>query len=145
LADSLGKKHLFSIRTIYRTDTEWKALNLDKAQSFSTQEMVEARKQLNVNAILVGTMTRYQSYPKLLMALNLKLLDLRNSKLLWAMEDVWDSTDKNIEVRVKQFFDSQMRTGYQPMNWQIVINSPAAFHKFVMYEVVSTLPESRMK
>jgi hypothetical protein len=145
LADNLGKKHLFSIRTIYQTDVEWKGLNLDKAQTFSTRDMVEIRKQLNVDAILVGTVTRYHSYPQLLTALRLKLLDLRDGRLLWAIEDVWDSTDKNIEIRVKRFFDSQMRTGYQPMNWQFVINSPMAFHKFVMYEVVSTLPDSRMK
>lgn len=145
LADNLGKKHLFSIRTIYRTDPEWNGLNLDEVQMFSVPNMAEMHKQLKVDAILVGTITRYRSYPQLLTALRLKLLDLRDGRLLWAVEDVWDSTDKNTELRVKQFFDAQMRTGYQPMNWQFVINSPATFHKFVMYEVVSTLPESRMK
>jgi hypothetical protein len=141
LSNTLGKKQLFSVRTVYRTDPEWKGLNLDEIQSLSSQ----IQKQLKVDAILTGTISRYRSYPQLLAAMRFKLLDLRNGNLLWAMENVWDSTDKNTEQRIKYFFDTQMRTGYQPMNWQIVINSPSAFHKFVMYEVVSTLPESRIK
>lgn len=145
LADNLGKKQLFSIRTIYRTDPEWMALSLDEAQSLSSEAMAQIQKQLKVDAVLIGTLSRYRSYPKLLAALRFKLIDIRNGRLLWAMENVWDSTDKNTEQRIKTFFDTQMRTGYEPMNWQFVISSPNAFHKFVMYEVVSTLPESRMR
>lgn len=145
LTDNLGKKQLFSIRTVYRTDPDWKALNLDPSQPLSSQAMVQIQKELKVNAILVGTISRYRSYPKLLAAIQFKMLDLRSGQLIWAMENVWDSTDKSTEQRIRQFFETQMRTGYQPMDWQIVINSPSAFHKFVMYEVVSTLPESRLK
>jgi len=145
LADALGKKQLFSIRTIYRSDPEWRACNLEQTPSLSSQEMEVIAKQLKVDAILVGIITRYRPYPQLLTAIRFKMLDLRSGRLLWAMENVWDSTDKNTEERIKIFFDTQMRTGYQPMNWQFVTNSPGAFQKFVMYEVVSTLPESRMK
>jgi hypothetical protein len=145
LADTLGKKQLFSVRTVYRSDPEWEGLNLAQAQSLSSEAMELIQKQLKVDAILVGTISRYRSYPQLLAAMRFKLLELRGGRLLWAMENVWDSTDKNTEERIKTFFKTQMRTGYQPMDWQIVTNSPVAFHKFVMYEVVSTLPESRMK
>ena len=145
LADTLGKKQLFSVRTVYRTDPEWKGCNLDQANSLSSQDMEHIAKQLKVDAILIGTITRYRSYPQLLAAMRFKMLDLRSGRLLWAMENVWDSTDKSTEERIKSFFDDQMRTGYQPMNWQFVTNSPSAFYKFVMYEVVGTFPESRMK
>jgi hypothetical protein len=145
LADTLGKKQLFSVRTVYRADPEWKGCNLDQANSLSSQDMEHIAKQLKVDAILIGTITRYRSYPQLLTAMRFKMLDLGSGKLLWAMENVWDSTDKSTEERIKQFFDTQMRTGYQPMNWQFVTSSPSAFHKFVMYEVVGTFPESRMK
>jgi hypothetical protein len=145
LADTLGKKQLFSVRLIYRTDPEWKSCNLDQANSLSSQDMEHIQKQLKADAILIGTISRYRTYPQLLAAMRFKMLDLRSGRLLWAMENVWDSTDKNTEERIKTFFKTQMRTGYQPMNWQFVTNSPSAFHKFVMYEVVGTLPESRMK
>jgi TolB-like protein len=145
LADTLGKKQLFSIRTVYRSDPEWKSCNLDQVNILSSQDMEHIAKQLKVDAILVGTITRYRPYPQLLTAMRFKMVDLRSGRLLWAMENVWDSTDKNAEQRIQSFFKTQMRTGYQPMNWQFVTNSPSAFQKFVMYEVVSTLPESRMK
>ena len=112
LADNLGKKQLFSVRTIYRTDPEWKALNLDQAVSLSSQAMAQIQNQSKINAILIGTISRYQTYPRLSAAMQFKLLDLRSGKLLWAMENVWDSTDKNTEERIKLFFETQMRTGY---------------------------------
>jgi hypothetical protein len=145
LADTLGKKQLFSIRTVYRSDPEWKSCNLDQAGSFSSQDMELAMQQLKVDALLTGTITRYRPYPQLLAAIRFKLTHLRDGRLLWAMENVWDSTDKTTEERIKYFFETQMRTGYEPMNWQLVISSPGTFRKFVMYEVVSTFPESRMK
>jgi hypothetical protein len=145
LADTLGKKQLFSIRMVNHADPEWNSCNLDQANTLTSQDMEHVGKQLKVDAILIGTITHYRSYPQLSVAMRFKMLDLRNGRLLWAMENVWDSTDKMTEERIKSFFETQMRTGYQPMDWQFVTNSPAAFHKFVMYEVVNTLPESRMK
>ena len=140
LIDGLDKKHLFSVYSVYRSSPEWVSLNLDQLKTAAPQDMAQIRKQLNVDAVIYGTISRYRSYPQLLVALNLKMIDLRDGRLLWALADVWDSTDKNIELRIKEFYENQMRTGYEPMNWQIVLNSPNAFYKYVVYEVMETLP-----
>ncbi len=143
LSDGIGKKHLFSVQIIYKGDTEWQSLELNRIKSFSLQDWAAVRKQLKADALIFGTITRYRSYPQFLVALNIKMVDLRDGKLLWAIEDVWDSTDKNTELRIKEFYETQMRTGYQPMEWQVVLNSPKAFHKYVIYEVTRTLPENK--
>lgn len=141
LADGFGKKHLFSIRTIYRTDELWTALNLDEISSYSYQDLASIQETLQADAVVFGTIKRYQSYPHLLMALHLKMVNVRNGELLWAIEEVWDSTDKNVELRMKRFFKTEMRTGYEPLEWKILITSPQSFIKFVVYEIISTLPE----
>ncbi|HML74737.1 MAG TPA: hypothetical protein PKB02_09605 [Anaerohalosphaeraceae bacterium] len=143
LSDGIGKKHLFSIQSVYQADNEWQSLELNRIKTFSIQDWAAVRKQLKVDALIFGTVTRYRSYPQFLVALNIKMIDLRDGKLLWAIEDVWDSTDKNTELRIKEFYETQMRNGYQPMEWQVVLNSPKAFHKYVIYEVTRTLPENK--
>ncbi len=143
LIDGVDKKHLFNVIPIYRLDSEWGSLTFDNLKSFTPQDMANVRKHLKADAMVYGTITRYRSYPQLLVALNLKMVDLRDGRLLWALADVWDSTDKNIELRIKEFYKNEMRTGYEPMNWQIVINSPNTFYKYVIYEVTATLPTNQ--
>lgn len=141
LADGMGKRHLFAVRTITRNDELWTALNLDNITAYSYEDLDSIRQSVKADAIVFGTIKRYNSYPHMLMALHLKMVNVHNGELIWAIEEVWDSTDKNVELRMKRFFSDEMRTGYQPMNWEVLITSPRAFNKFVIYEVISTLPE----
>jgi len=140
MADGLGKKHIFSIRTISHTDPLWSRLNLDELAACSDEKLELIGQELNVDAVVFGTIKRYRSYPHLLMALHLKMMDVRQGRLLWAMEQVWDSTDKQVELRMKEYFNKEIRTGYQPLDWKIMVTSPRAFNKFVVYEIGQTLP-----
>ncbi|MHC5146714.1 MAG: hypothetical protein ACYSOK_06415 [Planctomycetota bacterium] len=140
MADSLGKKHLFSIHTINRMDPYWSRLNLDEIEASSPEDLASIGQELNVDAVVFGTIKRYRSYPHLLMALHLKMLDVRTGRLLWAMEQVWDSTDRQVELRMKEYYKKEVRQGYQPLDWKIMVTSPRAFNKFVVYEIGQTLP-----
>jgi len=140
MADSFGKKHLFSIRTIGRMDPFWSRLDLNTIAAASPQQLQSIGEELNVDAVIFGTIKHYQSYPHLLMTLHLKMMDVRRGRLLWAMEQVWDSTDRQVELRMKEYFDTEMRDGYQPLDWRIIVTSPRAFNKFVVYEIGQTLP-----
>jgi len=140
LSDELGKRHLFSIRKLMRSDPIWQALRLDGLSLQNLDELAALRQSLNVDAVMLGTIQRYRPFPNLQVGLNVRLIDLRSGKLLWAIEDVWDSSDKAVEKRMQTFFKEQMRTGYEPMNWQILTTSPRAFDRFVAFEVAQTLP-----
>jgi len=142
ITESLQKRHLFNVRSLYKSDDDWQSLDLKNDLSYTLDELVVIRKQLKTDAILFGSVTWYEPYPHMLVGLHLKLLDLRSGNLLWAMEQVWDSTDKRTEQRMKAFFDRHMRTGYQPMDWHLLITSPRAFNKFVAYEITRTFPRT---
>lgn len=144
LSDELGKRHLFSIRKLMRSESTWQSLRLDGLSAQNLDELAALRQSLNVDAVILGTIQRYRSFPNLQMSLNLRLIDLRSGKLLWAIEEVWDSSDKAVEKRMQTFFKEQMRTGYEPMNWQILTTSPRAFDRFVAFEVAQTLPKAAM-
>lgn len=141
LADELGKRHLFSVQKVMRTDALWHTLNLDNMKSHTLDDLVTVRQAFGADAVMFGTIARYMPFPHLQASLNLKLIDTRSGHLLWAFEDVWDSGDKAVQRRMQRFFKEQMRTGYEPMDWQILITSPKAFERFVAWEVAQTLPE----
>jgi hypothetical protein len=140
ITDAVRKRHLFSLNILYRADPAWRNLDLNDTCSYSLEELSAIRKQLRADAVLFGRVTQYYPYPHMLVGLHLKLIDLRNGKLLWATEQVWDSTDKRVERRMRVFFNSQMRAGFEPLNWELFITSPRAFNKFVACEVAQTLP-----
>ena len=141
LSQALQKKHIFNLSTLHHTDPQWRNLDLDVSNSYSLAELASIRQQLKADAVLFGSLTRYDPFPHMLMSLHLKLIDLRSGKLLWAMEQVWDSSDKRLEQRMKRYYKDQLRTGYEPMDWELLITSPRNFNRFVVYEVSRTLPD----
>jgi hypothetical protein len=71
--------------------------------------------------------------------LRLKLLDMRDGQLLWALEQVWDSSDKTTKARTRNYYKAEKGTGFEPLNEQMATVSPIEYLKFVSYEVAETL------
>lgn len=138
ISEALQKKHMFAVRTIRPADEAWHSLDIENISSFAPKELLALRQQLNADAIIFGSVTQYYPYPHLLMGLNMKMVDLKRGKTAWAMEQVWDSSDKSMEIRMKQYSKDQMRSGYQPLDWQLFITSPRAFNKFIAAEIAQT-------
>lgn len=138
VTQSLQKHHLFSVSCLSRLDPAWRSLDLENSLSYSLEDLGSLGSELKADGVLFGTVTQYYPYPHMLIGLHLKLIDLRDGRLLWALEQVWDSTDKRVERRMRAFFDHQMRSGYEPMSWELLVTSPRAFKKFVAFEVAET-------
>lgn len=141
----LQKKQVFSVATIARDDPAWHPLqeNLDTLQAM--QALLQMRERLRCNGLLVGTITEYRSYPRLAIGLRLKLLDLSNGQILWGVEQVWDSTDRNLQKRMQAYFRKQRRSGSNPLPEQLVGVSSLEFAKFAAYEVAQTLDGKKKK
>jgi hypothetical protein len=148
IARALERKNLFGQMVIYRKDPVFKKYQLDYEKS-PLETLKQVHKDLGCDAILTGMIRDYQTYPRLAVSLRLRLVDLNNGELLWAMEQVWDSTDLELGKRMKGFFKTEMSDEYQPLNWRMGLVSPNIFNKFVSYEVGETLaaawgPEKRV-
>lgn len=139
LFQALQKKQVFSIGTISQTDPAWRSLQVDADAQYSFEQLGTMRKTLNCNAILAGTVTAYQPYPHLSIGLRLKLIDLSDGQLIWAFEQIWDTTDKTTEKRIKDYFQEQIRSEITPLHEQLVVVSSLKFFKFVAYEVAKTM------
>jgi hypothetical protein len=139
---AMQKKQIFSVNVVQQNDSAWKNLNLDINTKYDTRKFGEVQEALKCNAALLGTITHFQPFPHMAIGLRLKLIDLEDGKLLWALEQIWDTADKTTEKRIKKYFQYQVRSGYAPLREQVVTISTAKFVKFVAYEVSETMKPS---
>ncbi len=156
LFTALQKKQLFGLTIVHQDDPAWRSLQLDLdsgpptqnntfgvPSTYTLEQLSAIHKTLKCDAVLIGTVTEYHPYPRMAVGLRMKLVDLRDGQLLWALEQVWDSADKTIERRIKEYFQSQMRSGFAPLRERLVVVSPLKFINFVAYEVAETLQPER--
>ena len=120
-------------------DPSWRSLQLDLASTYGLDQILAIRETLKCDGVLIGTITEFRPYPHMVVGLRLKLLDLRDGQLLWALEQVWDSADKTTENRIKSYFKSEKRSGFAPLHERLASVSSLEFIKFVSYEVAETL------
>ncbi|MHC4572521.1 MAG: hypothetical protein ACYS76_00065 [Planctomycetota bacterium] len=139
LYEALQKKQIFSLTIVRQNDPAWRSLQLELGSTYSLEQLAAIRGALKCDAVLIGTVTEFKPYPHMTMGLRLKLIDLKDGQLLWALEQVWDTADKLTERRIKKYFRSQIRSGFDPLRERLAVVSPISFIRFVAYEVGETL------
>ena len=101
------------------------------------------RKTLNCDAVLIGTVTGFEPFPHLTIGLRLKLIDLADGQLLWALEQIWDTTDKTTENRIKNYYSRHNFLGSATLQEKLGTVSSLRFVKFVASETAETLQPER--
>jgi hypothetical protein len=139
LYQALQKRQIFGLSVVRQTDPVWRSLQLNLNSTYTPDKLSAIHKKLKCNAVLTGTITEYRPYPHMTIGLRLKLIDLRDGQLIWAVEQIWDTADKTTETRIKKYFEAQIRAGYAPLREQLLTISPLNFIKFVTYEVAATI------
>ena len=139
LFQALQKKQVFGLTVVGQHDASWRSLQLDFDSTYTLDQIMAIRETLKCDGILIGTITEFRPYPHMAVGLRLKLLDLRDGQLLWALEQVWDNADKTTESRIKSYFKAQKRSGFASLREQLAAVSSLEFIKFVSYEVAETL------
>ncbi len=135
----MQKKQVFGLTIIRQNDPSWRGLQLEPDSVYSLEEIQTIRTKLKCDGILIGTITEFSPHPHTAVGLRMKLLDLRDGQLIWAIEQVWDSTDKTIEQRTKNYLKQQRSSDLSSTQEQLVKISPLEFFKFVSYEIAETL------
>jgi len=142
---ALQKKQLFSISIMNKDDIEWERMQIDDITSYNYQKLAKIRKSLKCDAILFGTITEYHPYPHMTMGLRLKMINVKDGQLVWAVEDIWDTSDNKTEYRIERYFNLNSRSDLAPLHKELMTVSPIKFQKFVAYEVAQTLNNNEMK
>jgi hypothetical protein len=136
---AMQKKQIFGLTIIRQSDAAWKSLQMNTEAEYTFQEVQEIRSKLKCDGLLIGTITEFTPHPHTTVGLKMKLLDLRDNQLAWAIEQIWDSSDKTNEQQIKNYLKQQKHSDSSTMQAQLVKISPLEFYKFVSYEVAETL------
>jgi len=152
LFKAIQKRQIFSLLTVSQHDPRWQSLQFDldsalnmrnhsklQISEYTPEQLSAIRKTLNCNGVLTGTITQYRPYPHMAIGLRLTLVDLRDARLLWAVEQVWDTADRTTRARVKDYYQSQIHSQIGRLSEQLVDVSPLRFMDFVAYEVARTM------
>lgn len=142
LQEALLQRGMFRVDVIPANHPELRYLDMTKRDPYTVEEMVAIRKALRCDAILFGRVVRYQPYPSTQIGLYMRLVDLKNGKLLWAVDDVWDTTDRETYRQIQEFYFDHMRETYDPAKSEMGIMSTDGFQKFVAYQVAQTMDPS---
>ena len=143
--EAIQARQLFRLEMLDRKDERFETCPHLGRQAASLKDLATLRNTLKCNAVLFGTLERFQSYPRIQTGLYLQLVDLRHGQLLWGVDNTWDSTEKWTQHRVEEFFKHSLARDYQPASWRLALMSPAAFNKFVANEVAQTLPNHALE
>jgi len=138
LYQALQKRQVFGLSLVRQNDPVWRGLQLEPDSTYSLEQLLAIREALKCDGVLIGSVTEYRPYPHMTVGLRLKLLDLRDGQLVWALEQVWDSADKTTEKRINKYFKSEKRSDFSSLHDNLAAVSPLEFIKFVSYEVAGT-------
>lgn len=140
LAEAMLRRGLFRVDVLPVDHPDLRYLEmLGKREAYSIAELAEIRKRLRCDAVLFGQVTSYKPYPSTQIGLFLRLIDLQDGKLAWAVDDVWDTTQRETVRQIKNYYFDRMADDYQPANYEMGIMSTTGFQKYVASEVTKTM------
>ena len=140
LFQEIQKEQIFGLTKIRQNDPAWRRLQLDIDTSYTFDELLEIRKALKCDAILIGTITGFEPYPHMALGLRLRLFDLSDGRLIWGLEQVWDTTDKETQERIEAYYNpKKFMIRSESLSGQLGSVSSIKFFKFVAHEVTETL------
>jgi len=145
LFQAIQKKQIFSMTIVRPNDPEWRSLQLDTNATYTLEHLAEIRETLKCDAILIGAVEGYKPYPHLAIGLQLRLVDLDDGQIFWALEQIWDSADKTTEARIGKYFKAQMRPDSATLRQELISVSPLKFIKFAAYETAETIAPPKKK
>lgn len=140
LASAVQARRLFHVDVVRRADVVCRDLPIHGLEALTLEEMATMRAALGCDAVLFGRISHFQPFPCMQLGLYLKLMNLRDGKLVWGVDHIWDTTDRATERRIHEYYCEALRTGYDPLGPDLVLKSPKAFERFVTHEAAGTFP-----
>ena len=140
LFQAIQVRQLFRMELLARGDKLYGDLPPINQDGCSFQDLSTLRKLLKCDVVLLGRVSQFQPHPHMRLGLDLKLLDVKSGKLLWAINHTWDTSDKLLQRRIDEYYEDNLARQYQPIDWRLALVSPRAFAKFIAFESAGTLP-----
>ena len=87
--------------------------------------------------------TGFEPFPHMTIGLRLKLIDLTDGQLLWAIEQIWDTADETTQDRIKSYYNRNLLPASATLSGKLGTVSSLKFVKFVAFETAETVNSKR--
>ena len=141
ISTAIGSRRIFDVNVVWRDQEKYALMPLGDCQALTFQQISEIKLALGCDAVILGSIKSFSSYPHMQVNMRLRMYDLRNGKLVWGVDHAWDTREKDLEKRLKEYYEHTQNGHYKSMDWKLALVSPKAFEKFVAYEISQTLPK----
>jgi hypothetical protein len=138
---AIRDRKLFHVDVLRQSEPVCRVLPLEKRDAYTYRDLMEMRQRLNCDAVLFGCVDRFEPYPHMEAGIYLRLLDLTRGRLVWGVDHVWDTGQKSVERRLRDFYYATAGSEQEPAEWRLALMSPRAFCRFVAFEIARTLPD----
>jgi hypothetical protein len=98
-------------------------------------------KETGCDAVLFAELSDYRPYSPLVIGWNIKLVELKTHKVLWAVDETFDAGESTVANGARRFQMDQQQANPVLSDSRQVLSSPRLFGKYTARTVVGTLPD----
>jgi hypothetical protein len=132
---------------------EWTAvtpeqlLNLTGRSRWSAEDALPTnivktiREAVGCDAILFTRMTQYRPYPPIAIGWSLKMIECKESQVIWSVDEMFDAGDGTVANAARRYYQENLHQPEPLSDSRSILASPRRFGQYTMHAVLSTLPE----
>ncbi len=102
--------------------------------------MTKIKQNLGCDGIMFCTLTKYQPYRPISIGWNFKLVDCRESKIWWSVDEIFDSGNEAVSNAARRYYQSSIQSSSPLLDSTGILGTPTRFGQYTLSSVFSTLP-----
>lgn len=103
---------------------------------YKPQSVIDLSRRYNLDAVLVGTVTDFQSFPPLRLSVQVDMVASETGLVIWSSSVHLDARDQRVKNSIKTLYSDPREEG---SSWEITLLSPSLFAQFAAYEISQLL------
>lgn len=145
LLSELGQARRFEIVPVSRTDLKaWTGRdNWTIGDALPLELLSRMREHFGCDGMLLSSLTQVQAYAPLRIGWRLTLVDTTEARVLWAADEVFDSTDEAVANGARRFQLAAERPRPAAPDSRFILLSPTAFGRYTARTLLEAVPHPK--
>jgi hypothetical protein len=114
--------------------------SLSAEEKIPPQLLKQAKDSLGCDGVLFVRLTNYKPYKPPLIGWSMKLVDCKDARIWWAIDEVFDAGDGAVANAARRYYQREIRQPKPMSDSQSIFSSPRRFGQYTLDAVVSTMP-----
>jgi hypothetical protein len=107
------------------------------------EDLVELETAFRVDAVVIGTVTRYAPYAPQVLGLDVKVISTRTGVVLWSSQKIFDMTSDEIVKDAVAWYERYVDEAQADYGPEVVFLSPKAFARYACHRMTDSMVDER--